>query len=52
MQLQLDLTSAVSLALEAVLELNRTPEMELFTKIIDDFILVSLKSILDVGLGF
>lgn len=42
MQLQLDLTSAVSVALEAVLELNRTPEMEPFTKIIDDFVLVSL----------
>ena len=27
-----------SVALEAVLELNRTPEMEPFTKIIDDFV--------------
>ena len=43
MQLQLDLTSAVSVALEAVLELNRMePEMEPFTKINDDFVLVSL----------
>ena len=42
MQLQLSLTSAVSVALEAFSEPNLTPEMEPFTKMVDDFVLVPL----------